>query len=281
MVYRPEETYLISFSGGRSSAMLLKLLLNEFDGTLPENFIVTFANTGKEHPGTLDFVHQCEERWDVPIHWLEFAGLHDKLVNKDERMVRYNVVNHETASREGEPWLRTIEALPGYAPRRAARMCTYYMKVSTMWSFMFDMGIEQFTNLVGYRLDEMGRLHRSKMKCGADPTRPQVEAPLVHAGIDKAGVMKFWQDQDFDLDIPEGCGNCDLCFLKGRKQLIRVAYDNPGIIDWWVKADEYAIELGATRPMLPDGGYANLKHQVDENLFEHEDVTSLECFCTD
>jgi 3'-phosphoadenosine 5'-phosphosulfate sulfotransferase (PAPS reductase)/FAD synthetase len=32
---------------------------------------VTFANTGKEMPETLDFVRDCGEHWGVDITWLE------------------------------------------------------------------------------------------------------------------------------------------------------------------------------------------------------------------
>lgn len=43
------------------------------------DLIVTLTNTGKEHPATLEFIHECAKRWSVPIVWLEFhddeAGL--------------------------------------------------------------------------------------------------------------------------------------------------------------------------------------------------------------
>lgn len=46
---------LISFSGGRSSAMMLKILA---DNGLRDTDHVVFANTGKERHETLDFVHE-------------------------------------------------------------------------------------------------------------------------------------------------------------------------------------------------------------------------------
>jgi len=287
-----DEMYVVSFSGGRSSATLLKFLLEEFGGTLPPNFIVLFANTGKEHPGTLDFVHEVEERWDVNIHWLEFAGVDlDDKNPIQEATFRVNRVDYESASRNGEPWIRVIETNPGYAPRRAVRLCTFYMKVGAMWSYMYHNKLmitskhkpSPFTNIVGFRKDELSRLHATEMKCGRDPARPKVIAPLVHAGITKHGVTRFWKDQPFDLDIPPGTGNCDLCFLKGRRELMKVANANPGMIDWWIEADRYAIELGASRPMLPEGGYAALLENVKEQSGDlgEDNLLSLECSCTD
>ena len=48
----------ISFSGGRTSGFMLKQILNTYGGELPDDIKVCFANTGKEMPETLDFVHE-------------------------------------------------------------------------------------------------------------------------------------------------------------------------------------------------------------------------------
>ena len=69
----PSDT-LLSFSGGRTSAFMLNRVLDAYDGKLPDHFQVCFSNTGKEMPETLDFVRDCQERWDVPITWLEYDG---------------------------------------------------------------------------------------------------------------------------------------------------------------------------------------------------------------
>ena len=69
--YKIPTPAVISFSGGRTSAFMLKQILNAYGGTLPKDIKVCFANTGKELPETLDFVHEVETMWDVDIHWLE------------------------------------------------------------------------------------------------------------------------------------------------------------------------------------------------------------------
>lgn len=68
--YRIRGTTVVRFSGGRTSAYMLRQVLDNNDEL--DDLIVAFANTGKEHPATLDFVKECSERWTVPIVWLEF-----------------------------------------------------------------------------------------------------------------------------------------------------------------------------------------------------------------
>ena len=92
--FKIDEPTVISFSGGRTSAYMLWRVLQENDMKLPADAIVCFANTGKEHPLTLDFVHDCERSWGVEIHWLEYTA-------EDPRFKR---VTYETASRTGEPF---------------------------------------------------------------------------------------------------------------------------------------------------------------------------------
>ncbi len=50
---------------------MLRKVLDAYDGCLPENIKVCFANTGKEMPETLDFVRDCAKKWNIDIVWLE------------------------------------------------------------------------------------------------------------------------------------------------------------------------------------------------------------------
>ena len=92
------EPTIVSFSGGRTSAYMLWRVLQSNNG-IPDEAIVCFANTGKEDEETLKFVHACATRWQVPITWLEFRDSEPK----------FEVVNFETASRNGEPFEALIK----------------------------------------------------------------------------------------------------------------------------------------------------------------------------
>lgn len=63
--YRLRGRTVVSFSGGRTSAYMLRQVLENNDDL--SDLVVTFANTGKEHPATLEFAQECSERWAVPI----------------------------------------------------------------------------------------------------------------------------------------------------------------------------------------------------------------------
>jgi 3'-phosphoadenosine 5'-phosphosulfate sulfotransferase (PAPS reductase)/FAD synthetase len=62
---------LISFSGGRTSAYMLRRILDE--GLQPDVHIV-FADTGRERPETYEFVTRCAEEWGVEVHWVHRPG---------------------------------------------------------------------------------------------------------------------------------------------------------------------------------------------------------------
>lgn len=51
--YLIEGPALISFSGGRTSAYMLHQIIQAHGGTLPDDVVVAFANTGKEREVTL------------------------------------------------------------------------------------------------------------------------------------------------------------------------------------------------------------------------------------
>ena len=73
----PDGKVLISFSGGRTSGYMLHKIIEANDG-IPDTTIVAFANTGREMPGTIDFVNNISVKWNVNIHWLEYRKLKPK-----------------------------------------------------------------------------------------------------------------------------------------------------------------------------------------------------------
>ena len=95
----PDNNVQISFSGGRTSAYMLYKILEANDG-LPNRVKVIFTNTGREMEQTLDFVQECSHRWKVDIVWLEYD-----IVDGE---VTYKTVNHNSASRNGEPFEKLI-----------------------------------------------------------------------------------------------------------------------------------------------------------------------------
>lgn len=217
----------ISFSGGRSSAYMLGRIIQAHGGTLPDDVHVCFANTGKEREETLRFVYECEARWNVRIRWLEYRG-------GTEKHIEFEEVDFNSASRFGEPFDALIAKKKGL-PNWQARWCTSFLKVLPMQAFMRSQGLAAHLEVIGLRADEPWRL--LKMRARNDEDGRQCRAPLEGAGITKREVLTFWRNQEFDLRLEAGAGNCDLCFMKGAKLRASLIRFNPGMADWWVQKE--------------------------------------------
>lgn len=100
---------LISFSGGRTSAYMLWWLMARWDERNEWDMVVVFANTGKEHEGTLKFINQCSIYWGIYITWVEATP---KQSSKGGWWgVTHRIVNFNNASRKGEPFEELISKL--------------------------------------------------------------------------------------------------------------------------------------------------------------------------
>jgi len=218
---------LISFSGGRTSAFMLRHILDAHGGELPPGAHVCFANTGKEREETLRFIHECESRWGVLVHWLEYRGHRGQKVSIAE-------VDFASAARNGEPFDALIAAKQGI-PNWQARWCTSFLKVLVMFEFMRQLGLESYAEIVGLRADEPWRIAKMIGR-NADEGR-DCRAPLNRAGIGLRQVMDFWGDQPFDLELEPGEGNCDLCFMKGARLRASIMRSRPQLAKWWVEKE--------------------------------------------
>ena len=254
------EPTCISFSGGRTSAYMLWRVLQSNNG-LPSDGIVCFANTGKEDEATLQFVRDCETHWNIKICWLEYA---DAEKTKD----RFKVVNFETASRNGEPFEQLI-IKKKYLPNPVARFCTSELKILTIDRYLKSLGIDDYVTAVGIRSDEQRRAAKMKDKL----------TPLVFAGIKQEDVQKFWNNHSFNLGIPFNngitpLGNCDLCFLKGKSQIMSLITDKPERAIWWANM-EYKIG-GTWRNDRPSYEVMAKTSANQTDMFSDE---SIACFC--
>lgn len=238
----------ISFSGGRTSGMMLRKVLDAYGGVLPDDVHTVFTNTGAEDDRTLDFVHECEVRWGVRVRWLEFAPTEPN---------GYREVDYATADRAYGPFnecIRTRSALPN----GRMRFCTQDMKLGVLKRFMRAQGYadDEWTNTVGLRADE---IHRVMTLRARPETKWDVAAPLLDAGITRPDVMRWWAAQPFDLRTPDFAGNCSACFLKGMGLRYQVERERPGALAWW-EAQEAAF--GRSFIHSEPRGYAVMRERV-------------------
>lgn len=276
------EPTVISFSGGRTSAFMLYKVLEANNG-LPKDAIICFSNTGKEDEKTLEFVRDCEKNWNVPITWIEWADEEPK----------FKIVTFETASRNGEPFL-ALNRKKKYLPNSMARYCTVELKIVPTQKYLHSIGWTDWQNMVGIRADEPRRVAKIK----ANPLEKnggEKIMPLASAGITKHDIANFWKNQTFNLELPmiNGTtfhGNCDLCYLKGGKQLLSLIKEKPDRATWWIKEEEWA------KTITKDKNSNGIKFRPSEGAYQDmltfalnqqdmfagaENEEAMACFCGD
>lgn len=275
--YKIDGPAVISFSGGRTSAFMLRQIMDAHGGTLPEYVIVSFQNTGKEAPETLDFIEECSKRWDVPIVWLEY----------EENAIRGNwfkVVNHNSASRNGEPFTAVMNKYSA-APSGRNRFCTGILKVQTSQKYArHELGFDDYTSVIGLRADEPRRVANITNN---DPGYKTSVCPVADAGHTVDDVNSFWESQPFKLGLPLApkstpLSNCDLCFLKGAKTIIRLIREDPSRADWWIKAEKPYVKHGGFAKEKPL--YAAMKAMALDQFDMFDDMpddATIPCMCTD
>ena len=259
---------ILNISGGRTSGLMLRRVLDAHDGALPDDVHAVFANTGRERRETLDFVAEMESRWSVPIAWIERDPSH-------EPGRRFRVVNPETASRKGEPFERVITE-HRFLPNGIARFCTQDLKILPARDFMRARGYDHWTSAMGLRRDEPARVARVRAR---EPGEWDVSCPLYDARVTVEDVRAFWAAQPFDLSLRSWESNCDGCYLKSRASLERTERDAPGTLDWW---HDQETRIGAR--FKPRRRYLDIitsARQPMLGFIDEDEEDSLPCSCTD
>ncbi len=281
--YFLDEPAIISFSGGRTSAYMLCRVLDAHDGTLPDYVKVLFANTGKEMPETLDFVHRCERELSVDIHWLELAGMCN--ISEPGERAKYNKAIKRTdyigASRNGEPFDILLDNMAAI-PNATARICTGYLKTRVMAQYLkTEIGFESpWLACVGIRADEE---RRARKIAGTISEGAEIHLPLWLDGVTASMVGEFWASMPWDLELPNNdgvtdWGNCDLCFLKGRSKRASIIRERPDLAAWWIKAEEKKGQK--FRPDEPSYRQMRDYALAQQDMFKGNDE-SIPCFCGD
>jgi hypothetical protein len=223
--------YNVSFSGGRTSGYMTKLLLDRYRDRY--DFIVTFANTGMEHPKTLEFVHNCDTHFGFNTAWLEAVVHHG-----ERRSSTHRVVTYETACRDGSVFEEVIKKYG--IPNLVFQPCNREMKLRTMQSYRRSVGADHpdVPTAIGIRADEARRIN-------AKAAEMKITYPLVDEWpTDKQDVLDWWADQAFDLGIEEYQGNCVGCFKKSYSKHFKQIDEDPSAYDWHRRMERLYSHVG-------------------------------------
>lgn len=269
---------LVSFSGGRTSAFMCKLILENPKYNDYEKLFV-FANTGKEREETLCFVDKCDKEFNLNLVWVEA----DIPPTKGEG-TNYRIVDFKSASRNGEPFETLIQKFG--LPSKYFRHCTRDLKEIPIHKYARTIFGKDYLTAIGIRADEKHRL-------GSDLKKIY---PLAEIGIDEKIVRSFWDRQTFDLGLKDYEGNCDLCFLKSNRKKLTLISENPNVVDWWNKMElkygnekqsKFAADRGTTILDLVEMSKTNFCKAIDKyelsklqkTMFDPEMDLEFDCFC--
>jgi hypothetical protein len=236
-----KKNLLISFSGGRTSAYMTHLMLKELNYQDKYNIQVVFANTGKEHEGTLEFVERCSKEWGIDIVWIESTHKNDQgdLHSTKGWRVGHKVVDFKTASRNGEPFEEMMSVLG--IPCSAAPFCSDQLKRKSIESYLKEIGFKKFYKAIGIRSDEIDRVNEKYKE-------KRILYPLItDKATTKVDIKQWWKNNTFDLSIPENLGNCDVCWKKSFSVLASIAKDEPSRFDWWEDQKEKYKDKSRTK----------------------------------
>ena len=246
-----QKTLVISFSGGRTSGYLTKKLLEEKHKW--KDVVVIFANTGQEHEKTLDFINNCDKHFEFNAVWIEADIQKEKGVG-----TKAKIVNYKNASRDGKPFEDMIAKYG--IPWSKSPICTRELKQYAIQAYLKSLNIKKSQRVmaIGIRYDEKKRMAKNAVD-------ENIIYPLVDWKVDKQDVLDWWEEQSFDLDIPEHFGNCVWCWKKSYKKLMTIMIEEPSAFDFPERMEKKYGRTGAMAKHLGKNGV--LKNQTNMKFF--------------
>lgn len=222
----------VSFSGGRTSAYMGKLILDNY----PDNEkVFIFANTGQEHEETYKFLDRCDQEWNLDLVWLEGIVHHNQRKGSTHKRVSY-----ATASHNGDLFEEMVKK---YGICNVSfPHCTRELKLNPMISYIKnELGWKkgEFVTALGIRSDEMDRVNPRFKELG-------LWYPFVDMEISKKIVNSWWKAQPFKLNIPENYGNCTWCYKKTTRKLLTNIVENPDMFEVPLYLEEFYGLAGAS-----------------------------------
>lgn len=215
---------LISFSGGRTSAFMSRYLqLNDLYKNHKKYFI--FMNTSKEKEETLEFVNECDKRFKLNVIYLE-AIINPVLGQGND----FKITDFKNLKRKGEIFEDGIKKYG--IPNVLHKWCSRVLKKEVFDRFTKKHNLlnENSLKAIGVRYDEKQRLSYFDKNLFY-PLADEIQAT-------KSFINNWWRNQDFNLNLKEYEGNCDLCYKKSERKLLTIIKENPFIADWWHEMEE-------------------------------------------
>lgn len=225
-----KKNLVVTVSGGRSSAMMAYHIHTSAKYKDYEKLYV-FCNTGMERPETIDFLKDIVKYWEIPLNIIE--GVYSIVPGVG---VKSKLVDFDTMDMEGKVFKNMIEHFNklkwGGLPNPATPYCSNYLKNRPTNHFAKSIySSTKFITAIGYRSEDMPKRITIK-ELIEDKKRI---APLLtdfDFPISQKDLNIFFASQPFKLNLESNLGNCELCWKKSDKNLIKAIQKGTRFIDW-------------------------------------------------
>lgn len=249
---------VVSFSGGETSAYMTKFLIEECRHIFPHVKVV-FANTGQEHPKTLDFVKKCDDNFNFNTVWVEAVQHHN-----ERKAATHRITDYTNADRNG---LVYEDAIKKYGiPNQAFPHCTRDLKLAPINSYIKSLGWWGDCVLaIGIRADEIDRMSTNYSK-------NKIIYPLItFKPTTKKQINSWWENQEFRLELTGYQGNCTWCWKKTLRKHYTLIKENPEYYNFPKRMEEKYSKIGPEFKKNHAEGYKRSFFRGDistEELFE-------------
>lgn len=217
---------VVSFSGGRTSAYLVWLMVNLFP-YLNTKFI--FCDTGAEHPKTYEFIKRLVKEWGVDLVCLRPVINPELNIGPTWERIDVSELKFDLTVMK-----KLMNKHGNFTIGRPH--CTERLKTVVSDKYCDEtFGKKNWIKWLGMRIDEPRRLKIKK----------QMHYLADISDFEKPDVLSWWKKQPFDLEIPEHLGNCVFCVKKNKWKLVLAARDEPELFEEWSAAveDEENVRL--------------------------------------
>lgn len=224
-----KQDLLISISGGRSSALMSRIIQTskKYDVF---NKVYVFANTGMERPETIQFLKNIEKYWGIDIVKIEGIYSSEMNVGIKHKIVEWNQIDMKAKTFENSIMHKNKGTFEGL-PNQSAPYCSYTLKRYPIEHFARTYLNKDYITAIGFRKEDMPkRITWQEIK--EDKKRIYPLFTDFKYPIGKNDLNIWWEKQQFKLEIDSKFGNCELCWKKSEKNLVEIIRKGTRFENW-------------------------------------------------
>lgn len=208
-------------SSGYSSALMAYKIREWYPN---HNIVFVFANTGKEHIKSLEFLKNIDEYYNLKLNYIQ-ADINKKRGSNSYQSLKYHQLDKEGIVFE--------EGIKKYGiPSVANPWCTRELKNNPIEKFANDLfGKGNYSIALGIRADEIDRVSKNYKT-------NNIFYPLIENNITSKHRNAFFDIQYITLDIPAYKGNCKICFKKSNRKNMTHILEEPNEVKWYIEMQQ-------------------------------------------